>query len=251
MSSSEITQRRGDFQNIVYLLFGGSFLGITLMMLGSSIGGWMDFIITGIGIGFVLLAFYLDKRSDLLKPVLILMDKLLDDDITPIAKYRWLLTYYAKIMGLIIGCAALALVPKGLAALAGGGTYDFGSPSNAAAYLPPVILSTYLPTVILWLLLGVPHRAFKYELDRSGEGLAQHVLLKILTVAASILTGIYVLMLHFSNGPLHGTSIQVLIPGIIFTTFLILPAYKSLSKACWQRGIRDLFSPKIADESLG
>jgi hypothetical protein len=32
MNSSEIRQRRGDIQNIVYLLFGGSFLGIILIV---------------------------------------------------------------------------------------------------------------------------------------------------------------------------------------------------------------------------
>ena len=58
-------------------------------------------------------------------------------------------------------------------------------------------------------------------------------------------------MMHFGGGPLQGISIQALTSGIIFTVFLILPAYRSLSKACWQHGIRGLFSPKPLTEHWG
>jgi hypothetical protein len=97
---------------------------------------------------------------------------------------------------------------------------------------------------VIWLLLGVPHRAFKYKLDLNGEGNAQRVLVRALVIFAAVLTGVYILLLHFGSGPLEGVSIRALISGIIFTVFLVVPAYRSVAKVCWQRGIGSLFSPK-------
>jgi hypothetical protein len=230
MNSSEIRQRRGDIQNIVYLLFGGSFLGIILIVASYQIGGWIGFVIAYAGIGLLLLAFYLDKRKDLSSYL----------DAGP--KGRHFVAYFAIVAGGTIGLAVIGLAMLGLATLAAGGNYASGTSRTGYDY------SNYLLFGILWLLLGIPHRAFKYELDRSGEGSAQRFLLGVLVIAASILTGIYILTSYLSSRPLHGISIQVLISGIIFTIFLIMPAYRSLSRACWQRGIRSLFSPKPLTE---
>lgn len=60
------------------------------------------------------------------------------------------------------------------------------------------------------------------------------------------MTGIYILLLHFGNGPLSNKNSNIgtsmLIAGIIFTIVLLVPAYKSLARTRWQYGIRGTLS---------
>ena len=240
MNSSEIRQGRGDIQNIVYLLFGGSFLGIIILS-GIVFGGWISIISFCAGTASLVLAFYLDKRKDVMS--------FLASWVVDVKPRQYLARYFAFlaiVMGGAIVAFVISLMTRGVATLAASGIYNPNSSSSGYDNA-----EGYLLIVILWLLLGVPHRAFKYELDRSGEGSAQRVLLGVLPIAASISTGIYILMMHFGGGPLQGISIQALTSGIIFTAFLILPAYRSLSKACWQHGISGLFSPKPLTKHWG
>src|SRR6266487_919396 len=213
MASSIPERRRTDFLSMLWLFFGGSFIGIVLIAIDWQSHGWPDLVLAFFASGFITLAFQHHKRQTLI-----------------------IITIFALVFSVgILGQTA----GRGLAILATAGIY--GSDHSSRDY---VYIENYLIIVIIWLLLGVPHRAFKYQLDLDGEGNAQRVLVRILVMAASLLTGAYILMLHFDNGPLNDVSMRALIPGIIFTVFLIVPTYRSVAKACWQRGIRGLFSPK-------
>lgn len=222
MNSREVRNR---FLDITYLLFGGSFPGIALMAISLQFQscGLFHFITWNCGAALVVLAYLSTGEPKLEK----------------LGTTRGMLVAFVGIIGIIISFLAFALVARGLATLAGGGTYDLNTPKQKYVYA-----ELYLVIATLWLLIGVPHRAFKYRLDQSGEGSAQQVLVGVLVMAASILTGIYFLLLHFGNGPLHAVDIHALIVGIVFTVFLLTPAYRSFAKACWQRGVRGLFSPK-------
>lgn len=128
---------------------------------------------------------------------------------------------------------------RGLAALAAGGVY--GSDKSSVGYFHA---ENYLLVAVLWLLFGIPNRAFKYKLDPAGKGKAQYVLLGFLAVVASVVTGTTILLLHFGGGPLCGVDIRLLVAGTIFTVFLLVPIYKSWAKACWQHGFFGMFSLK-------
>jgi hypothetical protein len=198
--------------NILYLLFGGSFFGIVLLLVAGQINGSAsDYIAVAGGMG---IAAAFGRRS---------------------AKV-FVAAYIGATVGGLVALAAL----QGLAALASSGTY--AADKSEWHY---VNTENYLVFGVLWLLLGVPHRAFKYQLDQEGEGKAQHTLTGSLTVGASILTGVSISLLHFDRGPLRDLSAGPLLAGIIFTVFLIQPGYRSLATACWNRGILKIVRPKL------
>jgi hypothetical protein len=132
---------------------------------------------------------------------------------------------------LVYSLAAFALTSPAPGGISGSGWFGIGY-FNAG---------TYVMIAVFWLLAGVPHRAFKIKLDPDGEEHAQRFLLRLISTAAAILTGIYILLLYF-GGPLRGIDAGQLAAGIILAMFLIAPIYMSLAKACWQHGIRDVVS---------
>jgi hypothetical protein len=95
--------------------------------------------------------------------------------------------------------------------------------------------------VTLVLLLWVPQLFFHIQLDRDGTGNVQRVLLGLIAVTASILTGVYILGLHFAGGPLRNISMAPLFAGVVGLVVIMTPAYRSLARACWRRGISDIF----------
>jgi hypothetical protein len=94
-----------------------------------------------------------------------------------------------------------------------------------------------LIVITLGLLLWVPHLFFAIQLDRDGTGDAQRVLLGPIAATASVLTGIYILVEHFSGGPLRGISTGPLVAGVIGLVVIVTPAYRSLVRGCWRNGI--------------
>ena len=201
------------FTNMVYLLFGGSFLGISLLLVSGEItGSASDYLAVAGGI-CIAIAFGRKRPR----------------------------AFVAAYLGATVGGLAALAALRGLAALAGNGSY--GSDKFEWSF---VNTENYLVFGILWLLLGVPHRAFKYQLDQNGEGEAQHTLLGLVTAGAAILTSVSILILHFGGGPLHELDLKPLLAGIIFTVFLVLPGYRSLATACWGRGVHKIVRPKLA-----
>jgi hypothetical protein len=212
VNSSALPRR--DSKDIIWLFFGGSFVGIMLIATAAQVHNrWVEIPLVIWGFGALGLAYQRHKRQSL--------------------------TIGA--VGALIGAIVLYgyEAGKGLAILATAGIYD----SNHASRIY-FCVESYLILTIVWLLFGVPHRAFKYQLDLDGKGSARRVLVRVLVTVTTILTGAYILLLHFGGGPLRGVGMRALIPGIIFTVFLVAPAYRSIMKACWRYGIGSLFSPK-------
>ena len=99
-----------------------------------------------------------------------------------------------------------------------------------------------LVIVALWLLIGVPNQAYKLKLGKDGR--AQHVVVGVITATACVLTGTYLLLQHFGRGQLSSVKRGPLAAGIVFTAVLVWPFYRSLARACWQRGTRGVLNPK-------
>jgi hypothetical protein len=86
------------------------------------------------------------------------------------------------------------------------------------------------------VLVGVPQRLFNIKLD------VQSILLGLITAAASVVTGAYIVLLHFGGGPLSKVNLGPLIVGTILTVVLVAPVYKSLVRGCWRNGISGMFN---------
>jgi hypothetical protein len=96
--------------------------------------------------------------------------------------------------------------------------------------------------VTMWLLLGVPNQA--HEIGLKQDGSAQRVLVGVITAAACVLTGAYLLSLHFAGGALQNVRRGPLVAGAVFTAVLVVPAYSALVRAIWRQGLRGVFSVK-------
>jgi len=146
-------------------------------------------------------------------------------------------------VGVISGYVAFSIVFSlwawTLAVLVTAGGFS-GSPiSDSPAYykFELVIVLTIL-AVVVW----IPNRLFKLKPGLDDNENVRRVLLALMTVTASILTGVYILTLHFGGGQLSKIRWGPLIAGMVFTVVLVGPVYRSLARGCWQRGISGMFS---------
>jgi hypothetical protein len=121
--------------------------------------------------------------------------------------------------------------------LAAGGTIGLSAANHTerSAYI-----EFDLVVVTLWLLLWIPQLFFYIRLDTDSTGDAQRVLLGLIAVTASTVTGIYILLLHFGGGPLRMISTGPLAAGVAGLVVLITPVYRSLARTCWSRGISNI-----------
>jgi hypothetical protein len=202
-----------DLCNVIALLFGGPFVGIVLVIASNFFHGWLDWGLTSLG-GLILVVYVQSvKRVGLTKAFLILLG--------------WVAVFLA-----------FSLVVRGLASLASGGTFLNGHSSHT--YVDAQLCIT---ASVVWLVIGVPYRAFRIRLDPDGKGYAQAALLGALASTAAALTGVNILMLHFAGGPLRSPNGAVLTVGIIFTILVVVPIYRFVATACWKYGFRGIFSP--------
>lgn len=148
--------------------------------------------------------------------------------------FRTLLVTAAIALALL----ALLLFSRFLAFISvGGGILFFASSS------PEVSAAAYgLLLVLAVLLLWIPDVFFRIQLDMAGTGNAQRVLLGLITAASCTATGICILLDHFGNGVLRNVNLGPLIVGIFGTVLLVAHPYRSLARACWQRGVVGILS---------
>jgi hypothetical protein len=195
----------------VYFVFGGTFFGIVLILISLQLHGAANLVVFIFGTFFITAMFR--RRGNL---------------------------FMLMAQGLaILAYIGAQVAIRALATMATNGVYGPDKSGLTSFYL-----GNYLVFGVLWLIFGVPYRAFKYEIDRNGEGNSQNVVVESLAATASLLTGVFVLLLHGGEGPFSQIDIRALIVGDIYTVFLIFPIYRSIAKACWQRGIFGSLSPR-------
>ncbi len=155
--------------------------------------------------------------------------------------------------GVLVIYFVVAEGPLALRFIATGGAGSARLDSNSSSLMTVIdVFATFtLPLITVWLLVGVPQRLFRIKLDIHGDQEVQPVLLGFLTTAASALAAIYILVLHFGGGPLSGVRPGPLVAGIIGTVLLVAPLYRSLARACWQRGVAGVFSPRAFKQRWG
>jgi hypothetical protein len=100
----------------------------------------------------------------------------------------------------------------------------------------------FLISAILWLLVGVPQRAYWFGLGTNLADGARSLLVRLVTTAACVLSGIFVWLLHYSL--INKLTEGQLVAGIVFTVALTPPYYSAVARACCQRGFFGMLSPK-------
>jgi hypothetical protein len=95
-----------------------------------------------------------------------------------------------------------------------------------------------LISAILWLLVGVPQRAYWFGLGTNLADGARSLLVGLVTTVACVLSGIFVWLL------INGLTRGQLVAGIVFTVALTPPYYSAVARACCQRGFFGMLSPK-------
>jgi hypothetical protein len=205
MASTDIEQEE-SLGALLYLLFGGEFLGIALWVIGNNVSGLLTTLCYALGSAALVLQF----RS------------------------RW--AVIGAFVFSLVALAAVAAVTILIAYLASNGAYGTDRSTGPYAVAENVIIA-----VILWFLLGVPRRAFIMRLDPHGHGHARGFVIRVCTVVVSGLTGTYVLLLHYGGGPLSDVQINALAVGTVFTVALVAPAYRFVATRCWELGLRRMF----------
>jgi hypothetical protein len=140
--------------------------------------------------------------------------------------------------GAIIGLAAIGETAGFLAFLTSGGN---GSINFGRAGVPGSI-AAYVVFATLVLLVWVPQVFFTIQLDIKDTGDAQSVLLSLITATACGLTATYLVLLHFSGGPLRRIPPGPLVAATIGIIVIVAPLYRALARVCWQRGLGGVFS---------
>ena len=95
----------------------------------------------------------------------------------------------------------------------------------------------FLISAILWLLVGVPQRAYWFGLGAERADGARSLLVGLVTAAACVLSGIFVWLL------INGLPEGQLVAGIVFTVALTPPYYSTVARACCERGFFGMLSP--------
>jgi hypothetical protein len=146
--------------------------------------------------------------------------------------------------GIIVTYEALHEVLRWLTFMAAGGngTVNYSLYSSSPSPLEGVEASLVYTVIVL--LVWIPQVFFRIQLDTSGTGDAQRVLLGVITTVSCVMTGISILLGHFDGGPFRNVNIGTLVVGGIGIIFLVAHPYRSLARACWQRGIADVFYPR-------
>jgi hypothetical protein len=152
----------------------------------------------------------------------------------------WRRGFLATVSALVLAALAYAAAEfaiRGLATMATNGVYGPDESGRTSYYV-----GNYLVFGILWLIFGVPYRAFKYKIDINGEGKSQDVITTTMAVISALLTGAFIIFLHYDKGPFSQIDIKALVVGGIFTIFLLVPIYRTIAKTCWQHGVIGMFS---------
>lgn len=140
----------------------------------------------------------------------------------------WFILYLSTqaVRGVAVFFAYLATNGASLAGIDGyGGYWGFA-------------FAEFLISAILWLLVGVPQRAYWFGLGTNLADGARSLLVGLVTTVACVLSGIFVWLL------INGLTRGQLVAGIVFTVALTPPYYSAVARACCQRGFFGMLSPK-------
>jgi hypothetical protein len=145
---------------------------------------------------------------------------------------------HASLLGFVATGALLFLVTQGDPATLSAHRAHL----NSYGWLP-VTESLVLAYGLLYALLFVPEIIRrKLPIEHASEQALRLVPAALATVAA-LITGSYLLVLHFFNEPLARIPPGPLAASILAVIALLTPLYQLIARACWRYGLADLIDP--------
>lgn len=77
-----------------------------------------------------------------------------------------------------------------------------------------------------------------------GVARIRHLVPSWIAIGAALATGIYGFMLHFGDGPLARFSLPQLTVAVILAVMLLVPPYRLIARAFWNRGVAETLNPE-------
>jgi hypothetical protein len=121
---------------------------------------------------------------------------------------------------------------------------DTPAPGGHIKSLLPALEVFVLTWCLFYVLVLAPeiiHRKLPFE---HASEQAVRLVPAVLAVSAAMVTGVYLLGLHFFNEPLAKISPGVLAAAIVAVVALLMPLYQLIVRACWRYGLANLLNPK-------
>lgn len=143
--------------------------------------------------------------------------------------------------------AVLYLIPSVLAFLATNGAASaFWTAYNVGAAAYPGAVDTiediliFLVTLLLFAFPPILHGRKGW---REAPESQKNTVLRWLVVAASLITGVYSILLYFALEPVRKVPLNQLCVAVLFVVLILAPIYRSVVKSLSERGVRGAYNP--------
>lgn len=113
---------------------------------------------------------------------------------------------------------------------------------NTNGWMPSLESFALAYGLLYALLLGPEKIRRKLPFDKASEQV-QRLMSAALALCAAIITGSYLLALHFFNEPLARIPLGPLAASIVAVMALLTPFYQLITRACWRYSFADLLDP--------
>jgi hypothetical protein len=148
------------------------------------------------------------------------------------------LTWQMGILGVAATWALLFLATQGTALPQGA----LSAHVNFNGWMPSLESLVLAYGLLYALLLSPEIIRRKLPFEDASEQVVRWVP-ATLALGAAIVTGSYLLCLHFFNEPLARLSLGPLTASIVAVMALLTPFYQLIARACWRYGLADLLDP--------
>jgi hypothetical protein len=151
----------------------------------------------------------------------------------------WLLAQHVQVFAFGVGWALLFLVAQGNVTALGG----HAAHVNSEGWLP-FIESYALVWGLLYALLFAPEIVRRKLPFEHAHDQVRRLVPAVLATLAMLVTGSYLLALHFFNEPLARIPPGPLAASILAVMALLAPLYQLIARASWRYGLADLLDPE-------
>jgi hypothetical protein len=158
---------------------------------------------------------------------------------------RWSLATLARtIMILIVVGGFYALIPPFLVSLVtSGGSWSVSESDHGG--LPDALgaVGFCCQCASFLVLTAIPAALRNWLPWNSASNLARSLVPSWLAAAATILTWLYIVLLHFSGAALAKDPLSLVVVAGLVTAVLLVPLFQFVARSCWEYGFVAVFDP--------
>lgn len=98
--------------------------------------------------------------------------------------------------------------------------------------------------ITLLILIGIPAVLRHWLLPwRAASGLARSLVPSWLTAVATVLTWLYIVLLHFGGGALAKDPLGLIMVTGLAAALILVPVFQFVARSCWEHGFVAVFDP--------